>query len=117
MAKPRWEQPRAPLKRRHEDGNDSPCVSVPDRKLRCLNWCAGSDRLVRQLLRDVEKLEKRTRKQSPQHSGNQITPFASRFLAHEPLFRLGFASSLIGVAFHIGWALLFYELFKPVMRA
>src|SRR3989440_12564186 len=39
------------------------------------------------------------------------------FLAPEPLFWLGFASSLIAVAFHIAWAFLFYELFKPVNRS
>ena len=42
---------------------------------------------------------------------------AANILAHEPLFRLGFASSLIGVVFHIAWALLFYELLKPVNRS
>ena len=42
---------------------------------------------------------------------------AANILAHETLFRLGFASALIGVAFHIAWTLLFYELFKPVNRS
>ena len=42
---------------------------------------------------------------------------AANILGHERLFRLGFASSLIGVAFHIAWALLFYELLKPVNRS
>ena len=42
---------------------------------------------------------------------------AANILAHEPLFWLGFASSLIAVAFHLAWALLFYELFKPVNRS
>jgi hypothetical protein len=41
---------------------------------------------------------------------------AANILAHQPLFWLGFASQLLGVAFHIAWALLFYELFKPVNR-
>jgi hypothetical protein len=41
---------------------------------------------------------------------------AANILGHEPLFRLGFASSLMAVAFHIAWALLFYELLKPVNR-
>jgi hypothetical protein len=41
---------------------------------------------------------------------------AANILGHERLFRLGFASSLIGVACHIVWALLLYELFKPVDR-
>jgi Domain of unknown function (DUF4386) len=42
---------------------------------------------------------------------------ASNILGHERLFWLGFASSLIGVACHIVWVLLFYELFKPVNRS
>jgi hypothetical protein len=42
---------------------------------------------------------------------------ANNILAHEPLFRLGFASSLIGVACHIVWTLLFYDLLKPVNRS
>jgi len=42
---------------------------------------------------------------------------AAHILGHERLFWLGFASSLIGVAFHIAWALLFYELLKPVNRS
>jgi hypothetical protein len=41
---------------------------------------------------------------------------AANILGHERLFWLGFASSLIGVAFHIAWALLMYELLKPVNR-
>jgi hypothetical protein len=41
---------------------------------------------------------------------------AANILAHERLFWLGFASSLLGVAFHIAWTLLFYNLFKPVNR-
>lgn len=41
---------------------------------------------------------------------------AANILGHEPLMRLGFASSLMAVAFHIAWALLFYELLKPVNR-
>jgi hypothetical protein len=39
---------------------------------------------------------------------------AANILANQPLFWLGFASSLLGVMFHLAWALLFYELFKPV---
>ncbi len=35
---------------------------------------------------------------------------AANILGHERLFWLGFTSSLIGVAFHIAWALLIYEL-------
>src|SRR6266851_6816519 len=41
---------------------------------------------------------------------------ATNILAHQPLFWLGFASSLIGVAFHIAWTALFYDLFQPVNR-
>ena len=43
-------------------------------------------------------------------SGNAAAT-AANILGHERLFRLGFASSLIAVPFHIAWALLFYELF------
>ena len=42
---------------------------------------------------------------------------AANILGHERLFWLGFTSSLIGVACHIAWALLFYELLKPVNRS
>jgi hypothetical protein len=42
---------------------------------------------------------------------------AANILGHERLFWLGFVLSLIGVAFHIGWALLMYELLKPVNRS
>jgi hypothetical protein len=42
---------------------------------------------------------------------------AANILGHLPLFWLGFVSSLIGVACHIAWTLLFYELFKPVNRS
>ena len=42
---------------------------------------------------------------------------AVNILAHEQLFWLGFALSLIAVAFHLGWAFLFYDLFKPVNRS
>lgn len=41
---------------------------------------------------------------------------AANILGHERLFWAGFASSLIGVVFHIAWALLIYELFKYVNR-
>jgi hypothetical protein len=41
---------------------------------------------------------------------------AANILGHQRLFWLGFASSLLGVAFHIAWVLLFYNLFKPVNR-
>src|ERR1700693_3884071 len=49
-------------------------------------------------------------------SGNAVAT-AANILGHERLFWLGFVSSLIGVAFHIAWTLLFYELFKPVNRS
>jgi hypothetical protein len=42
---------------------------------------------------------------------------AANILGHERLFWLGFVSSLIGVACHIAWILLFYYLFKPVNRS
>jgi hypothetical protein len=42
---------------------------------------------------------------------------AANILGHQPWFWLGFVSSLIGVACHIAWTLLFYELFKPVNRS
>lgn len=41
---------------------------------------------------------------------------AHNIISHELLFRLGFASSLVGVFFHIAWAFLFYDLFKAVSR-
>src|SRR5215472_7442939 len=41
---------------------------------------------------------------------------AANILAHERLFWVGFASSVVGVVFHIAWALLLYDLFKPVNR-
>lgn len=41
---------------------------------------------------------------------------AANILGHETLFRLGFASSLVAVVFHVAWVLLFYELLKPVNR-
>jgi len=45
------------------------------------------------------------------------TATAANILKHETLFRLGFASSLLGVAFHLGWAFLFYQLFRPVNKS
>src|SRR3984893_10387541 len=42
---------------------------------------------------------------------------AANILGHQRLFWLGFASSLIGVACHIAWALLMYELLKVVNRS
>lgn len=41
---------------------------------------------------------------------------ARNLTAHQSLLRLGFASSLIAVFFHIAWAYLFYDLFKAVSR-
>jgi hypothetical protein len=41
---------------------------------------------------------------------------AANILGHETMFRLGYASSLLAVVFHIAWALLFYELLKPVNK-
>jgi hypothetical protein len=49
-------------------------------------------------------------------SGN-ASATAANILGHERLFWLGFVLSLIGVAFHIAWALLMYELLKPVNRS
>src|SRR6202023_1662571 len=49
-------------------------------------------------------------------SGNAAAT-AANILGHERLFWLGFVSSLIGVACHIAWILLFYYLFKPVNRS
>jgi hypothetical protein len=42
---------------------------------------------------------------------------AGNILAHETLFRWGFVSSLLGVAFHLGWGFLFYQLFRPVNKS
>jgi hypothetical protein len=42
---------------------------------------------------------------------------ASNMLAHEALFRLGFAALLLNVAVYIAVTLLFYELFEPVNRS
>lgn len=41
---------------------------------------------------------------------------AANIVGHERLFWVGFASSLIGVVFHIAWAFLLYDLFKYVNR-
>jgi Domain of unknown function (DUF4386) len=45
------------------------------------------------------------------------TATAANILAHQPLYWLGFALQGAGVAFHLAWAFLFYELFKPVNRS
>jgi hypothetical protein len=47
---------------------------------------------------------------------HDATATAANILGHQPLFRLGFASCVMGVAFHIVWGFLFYELFKVVNR-
>lgn len=39
---------------------------------------------------------------------------AANILGHQPLFRLGFASCVMGVGVHTVWGFLFYELFKIV---
>ena len=41
---------------------------------------------------------------------------AGNILSHERLFWLGFASSLIGVIFHVAWGVLMYFLLKPAGR-
>jgi hypothetical protein len=48
-------------------------------------------------------------------SGNAAAT-AANILAHERLFWAGYISSLLGVAFHIGWIFLFYELFQAVSK-
>jgi len=49
-------------------------------------------------------------------SGNAAAT-AANILGHERLLWLGFTSLLIGVMCHIAWALLMYELLKPVNRS
>jgi hypothetical protein len=49
-------------------------------------------------------------------SGNAAAT-AHNILAHQPLFWLGFALSLIAVALHLAWMVLFYDLFAPVNRS
>src|SRR5512144_2236931 len=41
---------------------------------------------------------------------------AANILSNETLFRLGVSLTLIAVASHIVWVVLFYDLFKPVNR-
>src|SRR5215831_4711956 len=48
-------------------------------------------------------------------SGNAAAT-AHNILAHQALFRLGFAVPLLAVCFHVAWAALFYQLFRPVNR-
>jgi hypothetical protein len=47
--------------------------------------------------------------------GNAATT-AANILSHKPLFWLGFAFSVVGVACHLAWALLLYELLRPANR-
>src|SRR5437763_17120454 len=49
-------------------------------------------------------------------SGNAAAT-AANILAHGSLFRLSVLAALAGVACHIAWTFLFYELFKPVNRS
>src|SRR5438093_3469435 len=42
---------------------------------------------------------------------------AANILTHESLYRFGVVSAFISVPFHIVWAILFYQLFKPVNRS
>lgn len=48
-------------------------------------------------------------------SGNAAAT-AANVLAHGPLFRLSILAAFLGVACHIVWTYLVYELFKPVSR-
>ena len=48
-------------------------------------------------------------------SGNPAAT-AANIIGHQQLFWFGFALSLLGVVFHLAYAFLFYELFKPVNR-
>ncbi len=49
-------------------------------------------------------------------SGNAAAT-ATNIMAHEPLFRLGFAADIIAFASNIALTALLYELFKPVNRS
>src|SRR5438094_4744378 len=48
---------------------------------------------------------------------SSATATAANILSHEPLFRLGFVSSLMTAPFHLMWAVLFYGLFRPVNKS
>jgi hypothetical protein len=48
--------------------------------------------------------------------GGSAALTAANILGRERLFWVGFVSSVLGVAFHVAWVALFYELFKPVHR-
>src|SRR5215510_12220614 len=41
---------------------------------------------------------------------------AANILKHESLYRFGVVSAFMSVPLHIVWAILFYQLFKPVNR-
>jgi hypothetical protein len=41
---------------------------------------------------------------------------AANILTHESLYRFGVVSAFMSVPLHIVWAILFYQLFKPVNR-
>ena len=47
---------------------------------------------------------------------NDPAATATRILANGSLYWFGFAASMLGVIFHLVWAVLFYELLKPVNR-
>ena len=49
-------------------------------------------------------------------SGSAATT-AANILTHESLYRFAVVSAFISVPFHIVWAILFYQLFKPVNRS
>jgi hypothetical protein len=42
---------------------------------------------------------------------------ATNILANEPFYWLGFTAALLAVALHLVWAVLFYDLFRPVNRS
>jgi len=42
---------------------------------------------------------------------------AANILTHESLYRFGVVFAFMSVPFHVVWAILFYELFKPVNRS
>lgn len=42
---------------------------------------------------------------------------ATNILANESLYWLGFTAALLAVALHLAWAVLFYDLFRPVSRS
>ncbi|MGA9352547.1 MAG: DUF4386 domain-containing protein [Terriglobales bacterium] len=48
---------------------------------------------------------------------NDPAATATNLLAHEGLFRLGFATGLVGTGLYVAVTALFYELFKPVNRS